>query len=390
MKFNKNNVINLAWIDYQKAYDSVPHSWIKEILDIYKIDKTTTNFINHSMQHWKTKLKLNHTNGTTITTSIPIRRGIFQGDSMSPLIFCMCLFPLTNLLNRTKIGVSISNRKEKKINHLMYMDDIKIYANGDKNMSRLLNLLQKFNEDVNMTLGVEKCATLRINNSTIEPETLNSLPVLDPEIGYQYLGLLESSKFHQSCIKENAKKEFYKRTRKILSAKLNGLNTSIALKTFAVPILRYTFGIIHWTTTELHQLDRKLRKILFQCKYHHPKSDTNNIYVPRSQGGRGIPCIYDIYVMELSKLATYLTTSSDTLLKEVRYFEGSIAPTKSILRYQPSGPNFKEQKTCDDAHQQQRNSKLIYGNFFRTQEITPTINLQMSQIWLKNHTYNQR
>ena len=91
--------------------------------------------------------------------------------------------------------------------------------------------------------------------------------------------------------------------------------------------------------------------------------------------------------MELSTLAKYLTTSSDILLKEVQHFEGSIAPTKSILRYQPSGPHFKEQKSCDDTHQKQRNSKLLYGNFFCTQETTPTINTQMSQIWLKNHTY---
>ena len=73
MKFNLKNVINLAWIDYQQAYDSIPHSWIKEILITYKIDQIIPNFIIHSMQHWRTKITLIHSKGTTFTPYIPIQ-----------------------------------------------------------------------------------------------------------------------------------------------------------------------------------------------------------------------------------------------------------------------------------------------------------------------------
>ena len=96
----------------------------------------------------------------------------------------------------------------------MYMDDIKLYANGDRNMSRLINLLHKFKEDTNLTLGIDKCATLHVNNNTIDQETTHSLPTLNPETGYKYLGLIESSMFHQCCIKENAKKSSTKQLQK--------------------------------------------------------------------------------------------------------------------------------------------------------------------------------
>ena len=72
MKFNKRNVINLTWTDYQKAYDSIPYSWIKEILNIFKINQITTNFIIHSIQDWKTKIKLIHSKGTIFTPYIAI------------------------------------------------------------------------------------------------------------------------------------------------------------------------------------------------------------------------------------------------------------------------------------------------------------------------------
>ena len=76
-KNNNNTNINFAWIDYEKAYDSIPHSWIEEVLHLYKIDPTTSNFIIQSMKTWKTKMYLHHKNSTTTTKTIPIRRGIF-------------------------------------------------------------------------------------------------------------------------------------------------------------------------------------------------------------------------------------------------------------------------------------------------------------------------
>ena len=126
MKANKNKQISYAWIDFQKAYDSVPHSWIKEILKIYIIDEVTTNFIVHSMTKWKTKIALPHTNGTIQTENINIRKGVFQGDSLSPLLFCMSLLPIIHILNQTNIGVKILTRNRKIINHLLYMDNIKL------------------------------------------------------------------------------------------------------------------------------------------------------------------------------------------------------------------------------------------------------------------------
>jgi len=56
----------------------------------------------------------------------------------------------------------------------------------------------------------------------------------------------------------------------------------------AVPVLRYSFGIINWHQEELQNLDRKTRKLLTIYGQHHPKSDVDRLYVPRKQRGRGL------------------------------------------------------------------------------------------------------
>lgn len=48
----------MAWIDYKKAFDSVPHSWITTIIEIYALHTTKAHFINISMLNWKTQIML--------------------------------------------------------------------------------------------------------------------------------------------------------------------------------------------------------------------------------------------------------------------------------------------------------------------------------------------
>ena len=50
---------------------------------------------------------LSHGQGTVKTRIMQIRRGIFQGDSLS-LLFCMALNPLSTELNRTGCGYRMS------------------------------------------------------------------------------------------------------------------------------------------------------------------------------------------------------------------------------------------------------------------------------------------
>ena len=41
----------MAWIDYKKAYDMVPQSWIINCLKMYKITDEVINFIEKTMKN---------------------------------------------------------------------------------------------------------------------------------------------------------------------------------------------------------------------------------------------------------------------------------------------------------------------------------------------------
>jgi hypothetical protein len=112
----RRNNLNMAWIGYQKAFDSVQQSWIEKSIELIRVNNKIVKFCKISMEKWSTKHQLK-TNQELMNQDSKINRGIFQGDSLSPLLFCIVLIPLTNELNRSRCGYQVYGT-ERKIKHL--------------------------------------------------------------------------------------------------------------------------------------------------------------------------------------------------------------------------------------------------------------------------------
>jgi hypothetical protein len=66
-----------------------------------------------------------------------------------------------------------------------------------------------------------------------------------------------------------------KRLRLVLGTELSAKNKIRAVGSLAVPVLRYSFGIINWLQEQLQKLDWKTRKLLTIHGQHHPKADVS-------------------------------------------------------------------------------------------------------------------
>ena len=157
--FQRN--LHTSFIDYQKAFDSVPHSWLIRVLEVYKVADPIVGFLKASMAGWNTTLCLSTGDREVRTKGIPIKRGIFQGDSLSPLWFCLALNPLSVALNNSGYGYEIRGRLQGgfKLNHLLYMDDIKLYASTEVQLRGLMRMVETFSGCIHMKFGLDKCRT---------------------------------------------------------------------------------------------------------------------------------------------------------------------------------------------------------------------------------------
>ena len=48
--------LGIAWIDYKKAYDMVPHPWIKKCLTVFGVEENIKGVLNESIEKWCTDL----------------------------------------------------------------------------------------------------------------------------------------------------------------------------------------------------------------------------------------------------------------------------------------------------------------------------------------------
>ena len=338
-KRRKTN-LHMVYIDYKKAYDRIPHSWILECLRFCKVDPQIISFFEATFHQCSVHLHLGKENLGVIN----ILRGIFQGDSVSPLQFVISLIPLSLLLRGTSAGYQLS-KEGPSINHRLYMDDLKLYGRSEGDLETLLSITTTFSDDIKMEFGIDKCASVTIKRGqkiSTKGVTLpdgNILQDVKEEEGYRYLGILEADKIYNKQMKEVTSRTYLQRVKKVLKSQLDGKSTFQAINTWAVPVIRYSAGIVDWTKNELQELDRKTRKKLKLSGAHHPQADVDRLYVPRKAGGRGLQSIEEVVHREENALATFFYNSINTEIIALRphFLQENIIKGKKINKEEDKG-----------------------------------------------------
>ena len=83
---------------------------------------------------------------------------------------------------------------------------------------------------------------------------MDTMDCLEPGEVYKYLGVNESNSIQHSTMPEICR-EYFRSVKMVLRTELYDQNKVLAINGFAVLVLTYGFGVIHWTTTDLQQLD---------------------------------------------------------------------------------------------------------------------------------------
>ena len=97
---SRNMNLAMAWIDYQKACDVAALSWMTECLDLTGIVDNIRSLLVNSMEQWKLML----CSGNSELRKVEIKRGIFQEESFSTLVFVLALRPISFIVRKAKVA----------------------------------------------------------------------------------------------------------------------------------------------------------------------------------------------------------------------------------------------------------------------------------------------
>lgn len=140
----------MAWVDYRKSYNSVPHAWIIQCLELYRCSPALVQFLKFLMNQWK----LSVSEWFRIGNSFNQERN-FSRWFLVTIVVCFGTFPLSVILRWTNKGYQLSNGL--KVSHLLYLDDLKLCFTRQWIAAWNCEVVCS---DIGMTFGMEKCTRL--------------------------------------------------------------------------------------------------------------------------------------------------------------------------------------------------------------------------------------
>ncbi|VFQ80611.1 unnamed protein product [Cuscuta campestris] len=148
---------NLALkLDITKAFDTISWDYISQCLNRFGFNQKFTSLVMNSIQH---SIISTLVNGTPSKPFNP-RRGVRQGDPLSPYIFIIAMEGFTRSLNKlvsTGHLTGFNTGRIQMVNHLSYADDVLVFTNGSiHNLKKLKNFLSNFEESTGLHLNLTK------------------------------------------------------------------------------------------------------------------------------------------------------------------------------------------------------------------------------------------
>ena len=171
-----------------------------------------------------------------------------------------------------------------------------------------------------MEFGKEKCAMLVMKSGKrhmtdgMELPNPDKIRTLEENETYKYLGILEADTIKQVQIKDTIRKEYLRRTRKLLETKLSCRNFFKGINIWAVPPVRYSGPFLSGPVMNLNKWTKKTRKLMAL----HPRDDVDRLYVSRKKGGRGLASIEDSVDSSIQRLEDYIEKHGRGLITALR------------------------------------------------------------------------
>ena len=135
----------------------VARSWIIATMGIVALADNIIGLTEQRTNKWKNDLFANG----KLLRAVPIRRWTFQGVQFSPLLFVIALLPLTHMLRETRMGYQLE-KNGAKINHLFFVDNLKLYGKNDREIDSLIKTMWQCSEDIKLEFVILKRAVLSL------------------------------------------------------------------------------------------------------------------------------------------------------------------------------------------------------------------------------------
>jgi hypothetical protein len=176
-------------LDITKAFDSVSWTFLMEVLEKLGFGRIWRDIVSGMLATSSTHILLNGVPGQSITH----RRGLRQGDPLSPMLFILVMDTVNLLIAKAAYLGLLQPLSSRNLQHwlFMYADDVVLFLRlAESELQILTNILWLFGEASDLKTNMTKSSISPIQCAQTDLDLIHeNLPCRIEEFPIKYLGL---------------------------------------------------------------------------------------------------------------------------------------------------------------------------------------------------------
>jgi len=280
-------------VDIAKAFDTLECPFLLKVLHAYGFNNTFCNWIKVILQSATLSISINGSqNGY-----FKCKRGVTQGDPLSPLLFCIAedflSRSITSLVEQGKVNLINSSRHYNFPSHVLYADDVMIfckasiaYVNALKDL--FITYANASGQQINpskSTIYAGSISTGRLNY------LVNNLGFQAGEFPFNYLGVpIFKGKPKKSHLQGIADRIKIKLT-SWKAAMLSMAGRALLVKSVTHAMLVHSMSLYSWPVSLLKEIDKWCRNFIWSGDIEKRNLVTiawKKLCRPMDEGGIGL------------------------------------------------------------------------------------------------------
>ncbi|MCL4419234.1 reverse transcriptase family protein, partial [Patescibacteria group bacterium] len=137
-QFGKN--IRICSLDINKAFDSLEHGAIQDVLSYYKVEPKLRDNIMALYKNNESYITTNYGDSDNIKCT----RGVRQGDTLSPILFSLCMNIVIEKIKKKYEGYKMAKNPEVHIAITAFVDDLCLIGEETTQVQKMLNTTSKY------------------------------------------------------------------------------------------------------------------------------------------------------------------------------------------------------------------------------------------------------
>jgi len=281
----------MASLDVAKAFDSVTHNTIVDILRSAGVPTPMVDYIAWIYEKSVTRLHCENWESQSIHPTC----GVKQGDPLSPIIFNLVIDRLFSKLP-SEIGLKVG---EVSLNAIGFADDLVLFATTPKGLQTLLDTAASYLQSCGLCVNAAKCFTVVLRNVPKEKKSVidarrafsclgRAIPALKRSDEWKYLGVPFTP---EGRLMGNPLDQLRKDLSVLSAAPLKPQQRMFALRTMVLPSLYHQLVLGKTNISLLNKLDIAIRTSI--RKWLALPHDTPNAYFHADfkDGGLAFPSL---------------------------------------------------------------------------------------------------